>query len=310
MANQRDTSMSSFDTAQNGDSQRGAAFPPPSSSPINHLLEHYRQRLMDPQAPTSTSFQLSSQHFDEYKEQISSLFRRYDYDHNRGIITVRMPSETHDGFAWRLSKRLEHTEHGALKQKWKREPDISIRQQNTPFPGCVIEVAYSQSSNDLQRLATDYFIQTDGAIQLFIFVDLKEMARISILRCIGHKIEWVMNAVEFQAANKEPANTKKHLRLNVRDFVRKTEADRYPNHDIEIPFLDLHKMLCEARRNSLIKKSIDVSVLEESDKEWVFPVDFGMPRDPVRNGDGPFNGNQVSSEVTKREGPYDLRPRE
>ncbi|KAF4449080.1 hypothetical protein F53441_7592 [Fusarium austroafricanum] len=325
MADQRNIDMaplSSFNNVQNGDSQRGALSspPPPSSedSPISHLLEHHRRFLTDAQAPTFASFQLSSQQFDTYETQISQLFRRYDYDRNRATITIRMPSQTHNGFLHELSERIQDSiprSDGAAaevpKRIWSRQPDLLIRERNTQFPGCVLEVACSQSSADLGPLAYDYFSNTSFGIQLFIFIDIKENARISVLRGNAGVVTWVMHQVEFQTADKRPANIDLALELNVRDFVLSTEADQYPDLAIRIPFHDLHQMLRQARRDSLVMKGRgdNTSRPKRFDGEMVLPTNLQTTKDPAADGDGQFNGNQTTDEVTKRQGAYDLRPR-
>jgi hypothetical protein len=132
MANQRDIDMarlSSFSNVQNGDSQQGALSPPPLSSedsPINHLLEHHRRFLTDAQAPTFASFQLPSQHFDTYETEISRLFRRYDYDRNRATITIRRPSQTHNGFLHKLFLRLQDSIPRELNIECQLGSDVAL----------------------------------------------------------------------------------------------------------------------------------------------------------------------------------------
>ncbi|RKK08562.1 hypothetical protein BFJ66_g7020 [Fusarium oxysporum f. sp. cepae] len=277
MNNQRDIDLaplSSSNNVENGDSQRGAfSCSPPSSedSPIRHLLEHHQRFLTDAHAPTFASFHLSSQHFDTYEAEISRLFRRYDYDRNRATITIRMPSQTHNGFLHKLLLRAQ-----APKKIWSRQPDLQIGERNTQFPGCVVEVACSQSSADLEPLAYDYFSNTSFGVQLFIFVDIKENARISILRGNAGVVSWGMQQVEFQTADKHPANINVALELNVKDFVLSTEIGQYPDLAIRIPFQELHEMLRQARRDSLVKKGRGGNIRRPNkfDGEMVLPANF------------------------------------
>ncbi|KNB14384.1 hypothetical protein FOXG_13251 [Fusarium oxysporum f. sp. lycopersici 4287] len=300
MNNQRDIDLaplSSSNNVENGDSQRGAlSCSPPSSedSPIRHLLEHHQRFLTDAHAPTFASFHLSSQHFDTYEAEISRLFRRYDYDRNRATITIRMPRAQ------------------APKKTWSRQPDLQIGEWNTQFPGCVVEVACSQSSANLEPLAYDYFSNTSFGVQLFIFVDIKENARISVLRGNAGVVTWGMQQVEFQTADKHPANINLALELNVKDFVLSTEVGQYPDLAIRIPFQELHEMLRQARRDSLVKKGRGGNIRRPNkfDGEMVLPANFRTTKDPVVKGDGQFNGNQTTDEVTERQGAYGFRPRE
>ncbi|EGU79842.1 hypothetical protein FOXB_09604 [Fusarium oxysporum f. sp. conglutinans Fo5176] len=300
MNNRRDIDLaplSSSNNVENGDSQRGAfSCSPPSSedSPIRHLLEHHQRFLTDAHAPTFASFHLSSQHFDTYEAEISRLFRRYDYDRNRATITIRMPRAQ------------------APNKIWSRQPDLQIGERNTQFPGCVVEVACSQSSADLEPLAYDYFSNTSFGVQLFIFVDIKENARISVLRGNAGVVTWGMQQVEFQTADKHPANINLALELNVKDFVLSTEVGQYPDLAIRIPFQELHEMLRQARRDSLVKKGRGGNIRRPNkfDGEMVLPANFRTTKDPVAKGDGQFNGNQTTDEVTERQGAYGFRPRE
>ncbi|KAK2123623.1 hypothetical protein NOF04DRAFT_1349204 [Fusarium oxysporum II5] len=298
MDNQRDivlAPLSSSNNVENGDSQRGAfSCSPPSSedSPIRHLLEHHQRFFTDAHAPTFASFHLSSQHFDTYETEISRLFRRYDYDRNRATITIRMPTVQ------------------APKKIWSRQPDLQIGERNTQFPGCVVEVACSQSSADLEPLAYDYFSNTSFGVQLFIFVDIKENARISVLRGNAGVLTWGMQQVEFQTADKHPANINLALELNVKDFVLSTEVGQYPDLAIRIPFQELHEMLRQARRDSLVKKGRGGNIRRPNkfDGEMVLPANFRTTKYPVAKGDGQFNGNQTTDEVTERQGAYGFRP--
>ncbi|KAJ0143360.1 Uncharacterized protein HZ326_13850 [Fusarium oxysporum f. sp. albedinis] len=307
MNSQRDIDLaplSSSNNVENGDSQRGAfSCSPPSSedSPIRHLLEHHQRFLTDAHPPTFASFHLSSQHFDTYEAEISRLFRRYDYDRNRATITIRMPSQTHNGFLHKLLLRLQDSIPRELNIEcqlgsdkiWSRQPDLQIGERNTQFPGCVVEVACSQSSADLEPLAYDYFSNTSFGVQLFIFVDIKENARISILRGNAGVVSWGMQQVEFQTADKHPANINLALELNVKDFVLSTEIGQYPDFAIRIPFQEPHEMLRQARRDSLVKKGRGGNIRRPNkfDGEMVLPANFRTTKDPVAKGDGQFNGN-------------------
>ncbi|KAK7574838.1 hypothetical protein V3481_016808 [Fusarium oxysporum f. sp. vasinfectum] len=210
----------------------------------------------------------------------------------------------------------EHKGDGARvqapKKIWSRQPDLQIGERNTQFPGCVVEVACSQSSADLEPLAYDYFSNTSFGVQLFIFVDIKENARISVLRGNAGVVTWGMQQMEFQTADKHPANINLALELNVKDFVLSTEVGQYPDLAIRIPFQELHEMLRQARRDSLVKKGRGGNIRRPNkfDGEMVLPANFRTTKDPVAKGDGQFNGNQTTYEVTERQGAYGFRPRE
>ncbi|WKT51889.1 hypothetical protein QSH57_002403 [Fusarium oxysporum f. sp. vasinfectum] len=210
------------------------------------------------------------------------------------------------------SPESDGAEAQAPKKIWSRQPDLQIGERNTQFPGCVVEVACSQSSADLEPLAYDYFSNTSFGVQLFIFVNIKENARISVLRGNAGVVTWGMQQVEFQTADKHPANINLALELNVKDFVLSTEVGQYPDLAIRIPFQELHEMLRQALRDSLVKKGRGGNIRRPNkfDGEMVLPANFRTKKDPVAKGDGQFNGNQTTDEVTERQGAYGFRPRE
>ncbi|ENH63645.1 hypothetical protein FOC1_g10004252 [Fusarium oxysporum f. sp. cubense race 1] len=134
-------------------------------------------------------------------------------------------------------------------------------------------------------------------------------ARISVLRGNAGVVTWGMQQV---TADKHPANINLALELNVKDFVLSTEVGQYPDLAIRIPFQELHEMLRQARRDSLVKKGRGGNIRRPNkfDGEMVLPANFRTTKDPVAKGDGQFNGNQTTDEVTERQGAYGFRPRE
>ncbi|TVY74106.1 hypothetical protein Focb16_v005109 [Fusarium oxysporum f. sp. cubense] len=272
MNNQRDIGLaplSSSNNVENGDSQRGAFSCSPPSSE-------------------------------------DSPIRHLLEHHQRFLTDAHAPTFA----SFHLSSQHFDTVQ-APKKIWSRQPDLQIGERNTQFPGCVVEVACSQSSADLEPLAYDYFSNTSFGVQLFIFVDIKENARISVLRGNAGVVTWGMQQVEFQTADKHPANINLALELNVKDFVLSTEVGQYPDLAIRIPFQELHEMLRQARRDSLVKKGRGGNIRRPNkfDGEMVLPANFRTTKDPVAKGDGQFNGNQTTDEVTERQGAYGFRPR-
>ena len=53
-------------------------------------------------------------------------------------------------------------------------PDIPFRHEEDALPGTIIEVAYSQTSKDLRRLAYTYLVHSNAAVQVVFGFDLKD----------------------------------------------------------------------------------------------------------------------------------------
>ena len=53
-------------------------------------------------------------------------------------------------------------------------PDIPFRHEEDALPGTIIEVAYSQASKDLQRLAYTYLVHSNAAVQVVFSFDFKD----------------------------------------------------------------------------------------------------------------------------------------
>lgn len=53
-------------------------------------------------------------------------------------------------------------------------PDIPFRHEEDALPGTIIEVAYSQASKDLRRLAYAYLVHSNAAVQVVFGFDLKD----------------------------------------------------------------------------------------------------------------------------------------
>ena len=52
------------------------------------------------------------------------------------------------------------------------DPDIEFRYKSAQYPGVVIEIAYTQSGKDLQKLADHYIVESSGNIQTVIGISV------------------------------------------------------------------------------------------------------------------------------------------
>jgi hypothetical protein len=57
-------------------------------------------------------------------------------------------------------------------RKSKYEPDTSFWHDDAQYPGVVIEVAYSQKRERLDRLAEDYLLDSDASVQAVVGLDI------------------------------------------------------------------------------------------------------------------------------------------
>jgi hypothetical protein len=62
------------------------------------------------------------------------------------------------------------------KEYGKHDPDAQFRHSKAQFPGVVIEVSYSQKRKDLDRLADDCILGSDGNIQVVVGLDIEYKA--------------------------------------------------------------------------------------------------------------------------------------
>jgi hypothetical protein len=54
----------------------------------------------------------------------------------------------------------------------RHDPDASFKHLKAQFPGVVFEVSYTQKRRDLQRIADDYILGSDGSIRLVVGIDI------------------------------------------------------------------------------------------------------------------------------------------
>jgi hypothetical protein len=126
---------------------------------------------------------------------------RYDYDSAESEFVLRMPSPLHDIFAIRLQEMIVREFAASMKceelrpvierikmaatsdvrldntlTKGKKSPDGSFRFAGTKYPPLVIEIANSQKSDDLSRLAESYIERTKGRTKTVITIDLEYRA--------------------------------------------------------------------------------------------------------------------------------------
>jgi hypothetical protein len=71
----------------------------------------------------------------------------------------------------RLTEIYFSVDGSALSTKSKHEPDASFWHDDAQYPSVIIEVAYSQKSERLSRLAGDYLLDSDAIVQAVMGLD-------------------------------------------------------------------------------------------------------------------------------------------
>ncbi|KAF2190057.1 hypothetical protein K469DRAFT_759472, partial [Zopfia rhizophila CBS 207.26] len=114
----------------------------------------------------------------------------------------------------------------------KQEPDASFWHDRAPYPGVIIEVAYSQKRKGLSRLAEDYLLDSDASVQIAVGLNIgygkkgSRGAMLSVWRtevtntADGDELT-VVQEIADEAFCDDQGNSTDHLglRLQLRDFA-------------------------------------------------------------------------------------------
>ncbi|QGI71322.1 hypothetical protein CEK26_003659 [Fusarium fujikuroi] len=211
-----------------------------TSSIPDNILECYQRLESDIAGPYFVSLKLEPRVLESIRPQLNDLFRRYDYDADAGIITIRMPSKIHDDFATefglvlrkliddtlravpnapritdRQSRLVKLWEHDKAKKGGECYPDGQFKDDRASKPGLVYEVGYSQTGESLEKVAKDYIVGTKRAV----------------------------TTVAFQDSNGRMVNGDKLVKLRLTDMAKEKYSDDYPLAPVHIPFTELSRIL-------------------------------------------------------------------
>ncbi|KLO80610.1 uncharacterized protein LW93_2949 [Fusarium fujikuroi] len=211
-----------------------------TSSIPDNILECHQRLESDIAGPYFVSLKLKPGVLESIRPQLNDLFRRYDYDADAGIVTLRMPSKIHDDFVTEfglvLQKLIDDTlravpnapritdRQSRLVKLWEHEkakkgrecyPDGQFKDDRASTPGLVYEVGYSQTGESLEKVAKDYIAGTKGAV----------------------------TTVAFQDSNGRMVNGDKLVKLRLTDMAKEKYSDDYPLAPIHIPFTELSRIL-------------------------------------------------------------------
>lgn len=192
-----------------------------NASALIRLLEARKSQNQADHATTWLQVPVDQESYETNREKISQIFRRFDYDPNRGLLQLRMPSTIHDFFASTLGHDLmaqlkelgnKDGQAAAFASKIRlaagskvilaegdsesfkdiqRSPDMQLRHIHAEYPGVVIEVSYSQDGKKLRKLAQDYILYSNGDIKAVIGIDISYRSKEAFVSLWRPKITYV-----------------------------------------------------------------------------------------------------------------------
>ncbi|CCT76130.1 uncharacterized protein FFUJ_14239 [Fusarium fujikuroi IMI 58289] len=241
-----------------------------TSSIPDNILECYQRLESDIAGPYFVSLKLEPGVLESIRPQLNDLFRRYDYDADAGIITIRMPSKIHDDFATefglvlrkliddilravpnapritdRQSRLVKLWEHDKAKKGGECYPDGQFKDDRASKPGLIYEVGYSQTGESLEKVAKDYIVGTKRAVTTVVCFNLKYNEGHSFVSIWRARSDLASETVEaaFQDSNGRMVNGDKLVKLRLTDMAKEKYSDDYPLAPIHIPFTELSRIL-------------------------------------------------------------------
>ncbi|KAF4954216.1 hypothetical protein FGADI_5429 [Fusarium gaditjirri] len=164
----------------------------------DNILECRQRFESETTGPYLVELPLEPRLFESIHSKLDHLFRRYDYDADACVITLRTPSKIHDDFATEFGLMLQELVHDILRgvpnapritdrksrlvKLWEHNktkkgrmchPDGQFKDDRASKPGLVYEVGYSQTGDSLEKVAKDYIVGTKGAVTTVVCFNLK-----------------------------------------------------------------------------------------------------------------------------------------
>ncbi|OQU96241.1 hypothetical protein CLAIMM_02350 isoform 2 [Cladophialophora immunda] len=217
---------------------------------------------------------------------------RYDYSEADEILAFRMAGGGHEWIKGRLTMKIsqgladaaarDDNSHSAREfallptslggssllnfrsstvadKKERRSPDaqfLSDRSRRPWLPSLIIEVAWTQTTKSLEKLAYEYIRGSNGRIRTVIGFDVNPSARkgatVYVWRAVFNQdnIAVACDSTEIRSVSgiKNP-DPQAGLRLTLEDFAYSRNPEEYPDLDavvIFIPVDDLYEILEEA----------------------------------------------------------------
>ncbi|OAA34312.1 hypothetical protein NOR_08528 [Metarhizium rileyi] len=236
-------------------------------------LRRYRADRKADEAEEIVRIQINKE-FDPHQhlEKIGDIFRRFDCYPT--AICVRMPSPIHELVISDLEREytIKQDRRGGrcsdIKlgrssrvyldgKKESRQPDIQFRHKSEKQPRVIIEVALSQTEKELEILAYDYILKSDGKIKTVYGIDLNPPGKSStVSRWCARvtpsddpayeeevRVEKILYKA-FRAADGSPANPDECVLIPFGNFDIDLEEQ---NSGISIPFRSIFDAYREAQ---------------------------------------------------------------
>jgi hypothetical protein len=165
---------------------------------VLRILETTSQTTLKP----LVIFKIDRKAYYSVAERLEQTLRYFDYDPDREILTIRMPTPIHEFFTASLNRYIERQlesiasrpgeagevaskiESGGSSRILLREgipegncplqhhPDGQFFYEHGKYPIVVLEISYSQARKRLRKLAQDYILYSNGNIKLVIGIDI------------------------------------------------------------------------------------------------------------------------------------------
>ncbi|KAF4446844.1 hypothetical protein F53441_9548 [Fusarium austroafricanum] len=230
-----------------------------STSISPEILKHHHLWETGHDVPERKDFHLEPSRFQRVHPQLERLFKRFEYDPTKAIITVIMPSGPHADTVSEIQHEManildriraanQNPQVTAIINKchvsvernqvfeipspdsnepdviWKI-PDLQIRHCRATFPGLVIEVAYSQTADQLKKRALWLLSNAMGGIKVVIGIKLA-----------SEGISMYLHLKETVFHNKnEPVNSQDSICFNLADFALDAMSKDWPVVEMELP---------------------------------------------------------------------------
>ncbi|KAI1839507.1 hypothetical protein JX266_014281, partial [Neoarthrinium moseri] len=175
----------------------------------------------------------------------------------------------------------------------QRQPDAQFQHHNAAYPGVVLEISYSQNGKDLDRLAWDYILKSNGDIRVVIGIDLDyggtNVSSVSVWRAVflreeGEELESLdvkreITCQPFRNADRSRVNQSAKLDLYLDEFATDALPDKCERILFSMTFeklaelLDKAEGIHEAREAGQIGKGIRSKPRTRKRKRSSSPVD-------------------------------------
>ncbi|KAL7904309.1 hypothetical protein GGI35DRAFT_202664 [Trichoderma velutinum] len=287
------------------------------NSDVARALDLFRKHRDQLDAlPRTVSIQLHPPQYCQLQKELkreSLLYRyvkdkvRWEYDWQTAILDIRMPSAVHEFFcaaflneiscqlslisekpgpAGEFASQIKNggssdihltTENGG---PFQRQPDGQFQHAEADYSGVVVEVAYSQDWESLERRAWEYIQGSDGDIKAVIGIEINRVRKLSTVtlwrshiyredgdeqEIISVKMEICRDPFRFEDGTYEDST--KLLKLELRDFASDKLYEN-PKPVLCIPYSLMRKMLYDSEHRRDIRARRKQNHKKRKKRKW------------------------------------------